>query len=50
VMCRNDLKPVEEDLGGRDRLNFGTVRPRVQIPGPDHLIPRGEALLRPPRA
>jgi hypothetical protein len=31
---RNDLKTCEIGLGGRDRLDFGTVRPRVQIPGP----------------
>jgi len=31
---RNDLKTREIGLGGRDRLDFGTVRPRVQIPGP----------------
>jgi hypothetical protein len=31
---RNQLKTFEKDLGGRDRLEFGTVRPRVQIPGP----------------
>jgi hypothetical protein len=29
-----DLKALENRLGGRDRLDFGTVRPRVQIPGP----------------
>jgi hypothetical protein len=34
VRCRNDLKTLENGLGGRDRLDFGTVRPRVQIPGP----------------
>ncbi len=32
--ARNELKTVEIVLGGRDRLDFGTVRPRVQIPGP----------------
>jgi hypothetical protein len=31
---RNQLKTLETDFGGRDRLDFGTVRPRVQIPGP----------------
>ena len=31
---RNELKAFEIDLGGRDRSDFGTVRPRVQIPGP----------------
>src|ERR1700694_5709146 len=31
---RIELKPLESLLGGRDRLDFGTVRPRVQIPGP----------------
>jgi hypothetical protein len=29
-----DLKTLENGLGGRDRPDFGTVRPRVQIPGP----------------
>jgi hypothetical protein len=33
--ARIDLKRPEIDLGGRKRLDFGTVRPRVQIPGPD---------------
>src|SRR5690348_463870 len=40
-LARNDpssarikLKTLENGLGGRDRLDFGTVRPRVQIPGP----------------
>jgi uncharacterized membrane protein YbhN (UPF0104 family) len=32
--ARIDLKRPEIDLGGRKRLDFGTVRPRVQIPGP----------------
>jgi hypothetical protein len=31
---RNELKTLETDLGGRNRLDFRTVRPRVQIPGP----------------
>src|SRR5207245_11386718 len=30
----NRAKTLENGLGGRDRLDFGTVRPRVQIPGP----------------
>jgi hypothetical protein len=34
VRCRNELKTREIDLGGRRLLDFGTVRPRVQIPGP----------------
>jgi hypothetical protein len=34
VSPRNELKTLENVLGGRDRLDFGTVRPRVQIPGP----------------
>jgi hypothetical protein len=34
VTTRNELKTVENCLGGRNRLDFGTVRPRVQIPGP----------------
>jgi hypothetical protein len=41
VSPRNELKSFETGLGGRDRLHFGTVRPRVQIPGPrapDHLL------------
>jgi len=29
-----DPNTIENRLGGRDRLDFGTVRPRVQIPGP----------------
>ncbi len=29
----NELKARENGLGGRDRLEFGTVRPRGQIPG-----------------
>jgi hypothetical protein len=29
-----ELKTGEKILGGQDRLDFGTVRPRVQIPGP----------------
>ena len=33
-MSRIDLKTLENGLGGRDRPDFGTVRPRVQIPGP----------------
>jgi hypothetical protein len=31
---RNDLKILEIDLGGRNRSDFGTVRPQVQIAGP----------------
>ena len=27
-------KTFENGLGGRNPLHFGTVRPRVQIPGP----------------
>jgi hypothetical protein len=34
VSSRIELKTLEIDLGGRDRPDFGTVRPRVQIPGP----------------
>jgi hypothetical protein len=30
--------PLENALGGRDRLDFGTVRLRVQIPGPGPMI------------
>lgn len=33
-MPRIDHKTFENGLRGRDRLDFGTVRPRVQIPGP----------------
>jgi len=35
---RNELKTVANDLGGRDRSDFGTVRPRVQIPGSRPLL------------
>ena len=31
---RTELNTLENDLGGRNRLDFGTVRPRVQIPRP----------------
>src|SRR5450759_129362 len=34
LSSRNELKTPEIGLGGQDRLHFGTVRPRVQIPGP----------------
>ena len=34
LKSRIELKTLENGLGGRDRLDFGTVRPRVQIPGP----------------
>jgi len=37
-MPRIDLKTLETGLGGRDRLDFGTVRPRVQIPGPRPIL------------
>jgi len=30
-----ELKTLENRLGGRDRLEFGTVRPLVQIPHAD---------------
>jgi hypothetical protein len=30
----NRAQTLENGLGGRDRQDFGTVRPRVQIPGP----------------
>src|SRR3981081_1822837 len=30
----NERTTHEITLGGRNRLDFGTVRPRVQIPGP----------------
>jgi hypothetical protein len=29
-----DLTTLENGLGGRESADFGTVRPRVQIPGP----------------
>jgi hypothetical protein len=29
-----ELKPVVSPVSGRDISEFGTVRPRVQIPGP----------------
>ena len=31
---QNEVKTLEIGLGRRNRLDFGTVRPRVQIPGP----------------
>ena len=34
MSSRNELKTCEIGLGGRNSLDFGTVRPRVQIPGP----------------
>jgi hypothetical protein len=34
VSPRNELKSLESGLGGRNRLDCGTVRPRVRIPGP----------------
>src|SRR6266581_6764214 len=30
----NRVKTAQNDLHGRNRSEFGTVRPRVQIPGP----------------
>src|ERR1700681_654586 len=33
-MSRIDLKTLANGLRGRDRPDFGPVRPRVQIPGP----------------
>jgi hypothetical protein len=33
-MAPIELKIVLKSLGGRDLADFGTVRPRVQIPGP----------------
>jgi hypothetical protein len=33
-MLPAELKTLEIDPGGRDGPDFGTVRPRVQIPGP----------------
>ena len=35
---RTEPKTLEIGLGGRDRLHFGTVRPRVQIPGPRPIL------------
>src|SRR5256885_8842368 len=29
-----ELKPIVSDISGREVAEFGTVRPRVQIPGP----------------
>jgi hypothetical protein len=43
VSPRNELKTLEIGLGGRNRLDFGTVRLRVQIPGPR---PKSESALR----
>src|SRR5450759_5201803 len=37
VSSRNELTTREIGLGGRQGLDFGTVRPRVQIPAPDQL-------------
>src|SRR6266852_7240671 len=34
MRARNELKTRENGRGGRNRLDFGTVRPRVPIPGP----------------
>ena len=34
VSSLNELKTCENGLGGQNCLDFGTVRPRVQIPGP----------------
>ena len=31
---RIELKPIVSDISGREVAEFGTVRPRVQIPGP----------------
>src|SRR5712692_11518716 len=31
---QNEVARVETSFGGQDRPDFGTVRPRVQIPGP----------------
>jgi hypothetical protein len=39
VSSRNELKTRENGLGGRKGLDFGTVRPRVQIPGPRPTVP-----------
>jgi hypothetical protein len=46
---RNQLKTHEIGLDGRDRRDFGTVRPRVQIPGPrPRIVFRIDALPAPP--
>jgi hypothetical protein len=37
-MLPAELKTLEIDPGGRDRPDFGTVRPRVQIPGPRPIL------------
>jgi len=42
---RNELKTLEIGLGGRNRLDFGTVRPRVQIPGPRPFLYSKSAIL-----
>ena len=34
LSSRNELETIKTRLSGRNRLDFGTVRPRVQIPGP----------------
>src|SRR6266849_3076677 len=48
MRARNELKTRENGRGGRNRLDFGTVRPRVQIRGPDQksYSNRGLRLLR----
>ena len=33
-----ELKPIVSGISGRDVAEFGTVRPRVQIPGPDQFL------------
>ncbi len=44
-----ESKTLEISLGGRDRPDFGTVRPRVQIPGPrPKIVFRIDALPAPP--
>jgi hypothetical protein len=43
------FKGLENGLGGRKGVDFGTVRPRVQIPGPrPKIVFRIAALLAPP--
>ena len=39
VESRTDPNPLETGLRGRNRADFGTVRPRVQIPGPRPILP-----------
>ena len=41
-MPPTDLKTLETGLSGRTRPDFGSVRPRVQIPGPRPKLDRSD--------